>query len=148
MEAFKKGFDTKKFEQDHFTFRRGSHEKFFNNWEEVRYEGGLSPIHVHKSELAEGNMSQPLYEYLAHVYGEQAMAAYFPAEPQKERRATLHFSPSSVMANGVGKQAVSATDRLSHLKGRTGKPMTDAEIEELAVLLCGSSAQVSKYKNK
>ena len=127
----KKGFNKEKFEADHFVFKRGSSEKYFNGWEDVRYEGGLAPYAVNKCELEKGNVEPQLYNFLCHVYGEDAMAKYFPKPDLKqERKATLHFSQSSIMANGVSKQT-------ANRQNNDAKPMTDAEIDELAALLCG-----------
>jgi len=130
MNNYKEGFDKPRFEADHFVFRLGSREKLFNGWEDVRYEGGLTPYQVNKNELEDGNMHPQLYDFLCHVYGEDGMAKYFPMpEAEQRRKATLHFSPTSVMANGVKTAAGSPKDQ--------AKPMSDEEIDELAALLCG-----------
>lgn len=142
MERFKTGFDKDGFERDHFTFKRGSGQKFFHGWEDVRYEGGLSPMLVNTRELEDGNMSKPLYDFLEHVYGAEEMAGYFPApEPEQQRRPTLHFSPTSIMANGVGKNPVNPARPVGH-QGSAVKIMSDDEIDELATLLCGSHRDV------
>ena len=127
----KKGFNKSLFEADHFVHRRGNFEKVFDAWADVRYHFGLTPFSCNERELEDGNMSKRLYDELCHVYGEDGMAKYFPTpETEQKREATLHFSPTSIMANGVGNKSV---------KRQNGdiKPMTDQEIDELASLLCG-----------
>lgn len=128
---YKVGFDKEAFERDHFGFKRGSREKYFFGWEGVRYEGGFSPHAFNERELADGNMTKPLYDFLEHLYGTEQMAKYFPKpEAEKMREPSLHFSPSSLMAFGVdGKRGNGQTD--------FSKPMTDEEIDELARLLAG-----------
>ena len=144
---YKKGFNIKKFEDDYFVFRRGSTQKHFHNWDEVQYEGGISPMFVNRRELEDGNMSQPLYDFLAHVYGEEAMSQYFPApEPERKRQPVLHFGVGSIMANGVGRQPYNPAERMNHLSGKGG--MSDEELEELAILLCGSTADVNAMKKR
>lgn len=131
MEKFKTGFNKQAFEGDHFVHRRGSLEKVFGGWADVRYHFGLTPFSCNEHELADGNMSKRLYDELCHVYGEDGMAKYFPKpEAGRKREATLHFSPTSIMANGVSMQP-------SRKKTSEVKPMTDEEIDELASLLCG-----------
>lgn len=150
MEAFKTGFNKEKFEADHFGYKRGSREKYFNGWEDVRYHFGLSPYSCNERELKDGNMGKQLYDELCHVYGEDGMSKYFPApEQEKKRMATLRFDMGSIMANGVGKQSVNQGDRMSHF-GSTGSTdgMTDEEITELATLLCGSSADVARLTGR
>ncbi len=147
MDVIKKGFNKAKFEADHFTFRRGAREKHFNGWEDVQYHGGLTRYAVNKSELEKGNMGPQLYDFLCHVYGEDAMAEYFPKpEPEQARKPTLHFSPTSVMANSVGRQTVNPSDRLSHLQGKG--VMNDEEIDDLATLLCGTPARLAELHRK
>ena len=124
---YKKGFNKKKFEDDHFVFRRGSGEKHFCNWDELRYEGGLAPMHVNKQDLEDGNMSKPLYDFLTHVFGYDGMAKYFPHEAEaKKRKPILHFGVGSAMA--------------AHVDGK--KPdtmpsgvMTDDEVDALAEMM-------------
>lgn len=131
MEVYKTGFNKSAFEADHFVHRRGTFEKVFDGWADVRYHFGLTPFSCNEHDLEDGNMSKLLYEELCHVYGEDGMAKYFPqqkAEPKSNT--TLHFSQSSIMANGVVKQPASR-------QNSDTKPMTDGEIDELAALLCG-----------
>ena len=131
MEVYKTGFNKSAFEADHFVHRRGSFEKVFDGWADVRYHLGLTPFSCNEHDLEDGNMSKRLYDELCHVYGEDRMAKYFPQqEEEPKRNVTLHFSPSSIMANGVSKQPASRKDN-------GAKPMTDEEIDELAALLCG-----------
>ncbi len=126
-----KGFNKQAFEADHFVHRRGNFEKVFDGWADGRYHFGLTPFSCNERELEDGNMSKRLYDELCHVYGEDGMAKYFPTpETEQKREATLHFSPTSIMANGVGSQAM-------HKQNSDVKPMTDEEIDELASLLCG-----------
>lgn len=125
------GFDKSAFEADHFVHRRGSHEKVFDGWSDVRYHFTLTPFSCNERDLSDGRMSKRLYDELCHVYGEAGMAKYFPVpETEKKREATLHFSPSSILANGVNRKPMSGQTDFS-------KPMTDEEIDELARLLAG-----------
>ena len=131
MEKYRTGFNKSEFEADHFVHRRGNFEKVFDGWADVRYHFGLTPFSCNEHELADGNMSKRLYDELCHVYGEDGMAKYFPKpEAGRKREATLHFSPTSIMANGVGNQSVNR-------QNSDVKPMTDEELDELASLLCG-----------
>lgn len=139
---FKKGFNLQKFEADHFTFKRGSAEKYFHGWEDVRYEGGLSPRQVRRYDLEDGNMSQPLYDFLAHVYGEDAMAQYFPApEPAPVRKPTLRFDMGSIMANGVGRQPMQKPQAAPQPKKNM---MSEEELDDLAIRLFGSINDVNQ----
>mgnify|MGYP007056169144 CR=1 FL=1 len=125
------GFDKSAFEADHFVHRRGSSEKVFDGWGDVRYHFGITPFSCNERDLSDGRMSKRLHDELCHVYGEQGMARYFPApETEKKREATLHFSPTSIMANGVVRKPTGRQTDFS-------KPMTDEEIDELAGLLAG-----------
>lgn len=146
---YKQGFNKQKFEEDHFVFRRGSGEKFFHGWDDVRYEGGISPLHANTQDLTEGNMSRPLYEFLCQVYGEDGMAKYFPTpEKEQKRKPVLHFGIGATMANGVGKQNSRPTSPFAHLGGKAAKTMTDEELDELATLLCGSAADVASLHHR
>lgn len=127
MEPYKTGFNKSKFEQDHFGFKRGSSEKYYHNWQEVCYEGGLTPYAVNERELADGNMTKPLYEFLEHVYGKEKMAGYFPPnEPQQKRAAILH--------NSVG-AAIAAMADGKRTKAQPKGIMTEEEIDALAALM-------------
>lgn len=127
MEPYKTGFDKSRFEQDHFVFKRGSREKYFHGWGDVRYHFGLSPYSCNERELEDGNMSRPLYDNLCHVYGEAAMAVYFPpSEPQQKRAAILHNSVGAAMA------------AMADGKRNNAQPkgiMTDEEIDALAAIM-------------
>ena len=127
MEPYKTGFNKNKFEQDHFVFKRGSSEKYFHGWDDVRYEGGLTPYAVNERELADGNMSKPLYEFLEHIYGKEKMAGYFPpSEPQQKRAAILH--------NSVG-AAIAAMADGKRTKAQPKGIMTEEEIDARAALM-------------
>lgn len=146
---YKKGFNKKKFEHEHFVYNRGSFEKVFYGWPDVMYHFGLSPNSCNEMELEKGNMSKSLYDSLCHVYGEDAMSQYFPTpEPERKSQPVLHFGVGSVMANGVGRNTVNPADRMKHLSGKGGKPMSEEELDELATLLCGSTADVNAMKNR
>ena len=127
METFKTGFNKEKFEGDHFGFKRGSREKYFHGWGEVRYEGGLSPYAVNERELADGNMTKPLYEFLEHLYGAEQMAEYFPKEKEsKKPQPMLHFGVGSAMAAHVdGKKSDTMPSGV----------MTEDEVDALAAIM-------------
>ena len=124
---YRKGFNIKKFEDDHFVFRRGSHAKHFHGWDEVQYEGGMSPMFVNRRELEDGNMSQPLYDFLAHVYGEEAMSQYFPKEKGKEK-------PKPMLHIGVGSAMAALVDGKKPDTMPSGV-MTEDEVDALAELM-------------
>ena len=127
MEPYKTGFNKSKFEQEHFVFKRGSSEKYFHGWSDIRYHFGLSPYLCNERELEDGIMSRPLYDNLCHVYGEAAMADYFPpSEPQQKRASILHNSVGAAMAAMAdGKRT----------KVQPKGIMTDEEIEALAAIM-------------
>ena len=127
MEPYKTGFNKSKFEQDHFVFKRGSSDKYFHGWDDVRYNFGLTPYSCNERELEDGNMSKCLYDELCHLYGEDGMAGYFPPnEPQQKRGAILHNSVGAAMAA----MADGKSTRLQP-KGI----MTEEEIDALAALM-------------
>ena len=127
MEPYKTGFNKSKFEQDHFGFKRGSSEKYFHGWDDVRYHFGLTPYSCSERELEDGNMGKRLYDELCHLYGEDGMAKYFPSsQPQQKRVAILHNSVGSAMA------------AMADGKRNNAQPkgiMTEKEIDALAALM-------------
>ena len=86
---YMKGFRKAAFEADHFVFKRGCREKHFSSWPDVQYHFGLSQYTCNERDLEDGKMSKVLYDNLCHVYGEAAMAAYFPASEPQQKRARL-----------------------------------------------------------
>lgn len=127
MEAYKKGFNKKQFEQDHFVFRRGTGEKSFSGWGDVQYYFGLTKYAVNENELECGNMGQEFYQALSHIYGEEKMAAYFPpSEPQQKRAVILHNSIGAAMA-----AMVDGKNNKAQPKGI----MSDEEIDALAAIM-------------
>ena len=127
MEAYKIGFDKGRFEKDHFVFKRGTGEKYFDGWDDVRYHFGLTPYSCNERELELGKMSKRLYDCFSGVYGEAGMAKYFPKDKKHEKpKSMLHFGVSSAMAALVdGKKS----DTLA------GGVMTEAEIDALAAIM-------------
>jgi len=128
MDNFKTGFKKKDFEQDHFVFKRGSSEKYFNGWEDVRYHYRLSPLSCDVKQLEQGNMGRSLYECLCRTYGEDGMAKYFPTPaPQQKPKPMLHFSFGAIAANAAchGKQEENMPSGV----------MTDEEIDNLAAVM-------------
>ena len=125
---YKTGFKKKDFEADHFVFKRGSGEKYFNGWSDVRYHYGLTPQSCDEHQLEQGNMGRALYECLCHTYGEEGMAKYFPTPaPQQKPKPMLHFSFDAVAAYAAhqGKQNEKLPSGV----------MTDEEVDNLAAIM-------------
>lgn len=124
---YMKGFRKAAFEADHFVFKRGCREKHFSSWPDVQYHFGLSQYTCNERDLEDGKMSKVLYDNLCHVYGEAAMAAYFPAsEPQQKRAAILH--------DGVGAAMAAMVDGKRNNAQSKGI-MTEEEIDALAAIM-------------
>lgn len=124
---YRKGFNKKQFEQDHFVHRRGSFEKVFDGWSDVRYHFGLTSYSCNEHDLEDGNMSKSLYDNLCHVYGEEAMSRYFPKEKEKEK-------PKPMLHIGVGSAMAALVDGKKPDTMPSGV-MTEAEIDALAELM-------------
>jgi len=123
---YKTGFNCEQFERDHFHFHRGSREKFFNGWSDVRYHFGLTPFSCNEQELRHGRMGKALYDNLCHVYGEDTMSQYFPTEKVQRRPTLLHDSIGAVQHNY-------GNNRPSH--NIPDGAMSEAEIDALAAIM-------------
>lgn len=131
----KTGFNYEKFVEERMGIGRGKMQ--WMNWKDVAWYYGIgTQVNCNEQELRKGNMTKTLYESLCRTFGREQMEEYFPKQEAGTRRQpTLHLSPTSIMANGVGKQPPCPADRPTHLQGKGEKTMTDREIEELADLM-------------
>ncbi len=120
-----KGFKCELFERDHFHYRRGTGEKCFNGWPDVRYEFGLTPFLCNEQELRKGRMKQTLYDNLCRVYGVEAMSEYFPKKEVQRKPTLLHDSLGAVQHNYCKNPLQDVPDGV----------MSEEEIDALAAIM-------------